>query len=174
MKRMALLLSLLLMLALAMPAFAGASNNKRENDHQIAGVLEGGFTFVILPNATTIYDVDALGNFSGVVKDLGHTEMFTFNRLAPNMDGTGSVVDGLFWIVAASHNTIQGTYTGKVIQGSSADKLVIDMEFVITGGTGRFEKASGTIHARAYATITGFNNFAVWPATWVLEGNVDY
>ena len=140
MKRMALSVSLILVLA--MLAFAGGSNDKGENavSHQIAGVLEGTFTFVPFPNATSPIIIDSLGDSSGVVKGLGRVNMFTFHRPTPDLSG---VMDGLVRIVTSSHDTIQGHYVGTAVWGQEPNQIIGNQDFVITGGTGRFTNASG-------------------------------
>jgi hypothetical protein len=172
MKRMALSASLILALVLAMPAFTWASDGQGENTppHQIAGVLEGTIAFVPFPNATSLFDVDALGEASGVVKGLGRTIMFTFHRPLP--DGTG-VTNGRVRIVTASQDTIKAQYIGTTVWGKEPNQIIGNVDFVVTGGTGRFADASGTIHATAYVTFLGFDVFE-WPVTWVLEGIVNY
>ncbi len=134
-------------------------------------MLEGTLTFVPFPNAVTPFDVDTLGDASGIVKDLGRTAMFTFHRPAP--DGSGGVKDGLVRIVAASGDTMRGQYVGTTVWGSEPNQLIGNVDFVVTGGTGRFANASGTIHATSYTTFLGFDVFE-WPVTWVLEGTVSY
>ena len=174
MKKMMLLVSLILALALAMPAFAGASNGNGKNtsSHQIIGVLEGTDIFVPFPDSQSTMSVDSLSHGSGIVRSLGSTHIFTFHRPLP--DGTG-VSDGLVKIVAANHDTLQGHYGGGTLfqEPEPPYQIIGNVDFVITGGTGRFANASGTIHATVYVTFLGFDVFE-WPVTWVLEGTVEY
>jgi hypothetical protein len=174
MKRIALLFSLVLVLGLAIPAFVGESYGDRENtaSHEITGVLEGTIKFVPFPNATSPMDVDALGHAEGVIKGLGRANMFTFHRPLP--DGTG-VMDGLVKIVTASHDTLEAQYVGTAEFDYTVNppQVIGHPDFEITGGTGRFANASGTIYATSYVTFLGFEVFE-WPVIWILEGIVEY
>ncbi len=165
MKRTVLLV--LVLLVLAIPATTDASGNAAKNGaHEITGVLEGTLTFV--PFGPGYFDVDSLGEVSGIVKGLGRSNMFTFHR--PAADGSGDVINGLVRIVAASGDIIQGCYEGTTVYGSEPEQLIGSADFVVTGGTGRFWNASGTIHATAYVTMDPDPTNLVWPVTWVLEG----
>jgi hypothetical protein len=172
-KRIILLVSLASALVPATLPFAGASYGKGQGitTHQVSGVLDGTLEFVPFPSAASPYDVDSLGHASGVVKGLGRTNIFTFHRPLP--DGSGDVVDGRFKIVAANHDTIQGQYVGTTVWGQEPDQLIGIKKLVITGGTGQYTNASGTIHATAYITFMGFGVYE-WPGTWALEGMIYY
>ncbi len=169
MKRMALFVSLFLAMAISAMTTASDSNGTATVAHDITGVLEGTLTFVPLPNPVTIFDVDTIGDSSGIVKGLGRSHMFTFHRPTPD----GRVTNGLVRIVAADGDVIRGQYEGTTVPGTEPNQLIGRADFVISGGTGRFAKASGTMRATVYVTFIGFGVFE-WPATWVLEGTVSY
>ncbi len=135
--------------------------------HDVSGMLGGTLHFV--PFGTGIYDVNALGVVAGQVKSLGLSNVFTFHQPTPQ----GTVINGHFWIVAANGDKIQGTYEGTTGPGSAPNQLIGKTDFQISGGTGRFANASGTIHATAYVTAMGFDVFD-WPVVWVLEGTINY
>ena len=134
-------------------------------------MLEGTFLFVPFPDAATPFEVDALGHTSGVVRGLGHANMFNFQR--PALDGSGDITNGLVKIVVTHRDVLQGQYVGTTVYGQEPDQLIGNADIVITGGTGRFANASGTIHMTAYATMLGFDVLE-WPVTFVLEGTVEY
>ena len=174
MKRTTLFITLILAFALAMPAFAGGEFGKGNKivSHRIFGVLEGTFKFVPFPNATSPYEVDSLGDTSGFIWSLGRASMFTFQR--PDLDGNpGDVRDGLVKILITHRDTLQGEYVGTTVAGDEPDQLIGNVDFVITGGTGRFANASGTIHGTAYVLSLGFDVFE-WPVVWVLKGTIEY
>lgn len=157
-------------LCIAVPAVHGqvALAGTQTAPHEISGVLQGTLTFV--PFAPFgIFDVNSLGVASGQVQALGRSHVFSFHR--PTEQGT--VVDGHFWIVTASGDKIKGVYEGTTVPGPEPNQLIGNADFQVTGGTGRFTNASGTIHATAYVTVLGFDVFE-WPFTWVLEGKVNY
>jgi hypothetical protein len=176
MKKIALLISLIFVMALAIPAPASGSNHNRKNNasFQITGVLEGSLEFVLLPGAdpTDIYAVDEIGYASGVVKGLGFVHMFDFHRPDPDSE-EGGLMDGHVTIVTSGNDIIKAIYSGGTTVFASEDQLVGNVDFEIIGGTGRFENASGTIHSTAYATFIGFDVWE-WPVTWVLEGEIEY
>ena len=135
-------------------------------------------TFVELPFTDVFpfpYDVGSLGVVSGPIKGLGNSNVFTFHHPAPPASETEppTVKDGRFFIVAANGDKIQGAYEGITVPGEKPDQLIGKADWVITGGTGRFANASGTIHATAYVTMAGFDVYD-WPVTWVLAGNITY
>ncbi len=170
-----------LCLVVAMIAFAGISDNKKTAPHQIKGELEGTLTFVLLPTALDPNGdpvpfpdgevVDTLGDVSGIVQSIGRTNMFTFHRpWGPNLE---FVKDGLVRIVAANGDVIRGRYIGNTAPGTEPDQQIGTADFEITGGTGRFENATGVIHATVYITVLGVG-VPEWPCTFVLEGTVNY
>ena len=164
--RRTVLLTVLLLVA-AMPVVAVAQGRTQTAPHVIAGVLQGTLTFV--PFGTGLFDVNTLGVTSGTVKGLGMTNLFTFHQ--PTAEGT--VENGRFFLVAADGDRINGTYVGTTEPGPEPNLLIGRAEWVITGGTGRFAHASGTINATAYVTFVSFEVFE-WPAVWVVEGTIDY
>ncbi len=178
MKRRALSGSLLLAVAMSAPVLAQQSNRTQIASHDISGALKGTLTFVPLPFTSAFpfpYDVGSLGVVSGRVKGLGDSNVFTFHHPAPPPSPTepSTVEDGRFFIVAANGDKIQGTYAGTTEPGTAPDQLIGRADWVITGGTGRFANATGTIHATAHVTFAGFGVFE-WPVTWVLEGTISY
>jgi hypothetical protein len=60
------------------------------------------------------------------------------------LDVSQDSLHGFFTTTAANGDTIDGYYEGAFSALADPDALGIDMQFWITGGTGRFEHASGT------------------------------
>ncbi len=172
-------LFVLLSLVLAMSALVLAQERRTQTaPHAISGVLDGTLTFVELPFTSDFpfpYDVGTLAVVSGQVKGIGNTNVFTFHHPAPPASDTEppTVKDGRFFIVAANGDKIQGTYEGTTEPGEKPNQLIGRAHWVITGGTGRFANATGTIHATAYITVAGFDVYE-WPVTWAFEGTIDY
>lgn len=173
----------LLGLAASMLAVTSASDVKaaRTAPHkiQISGILPGTFTFALLPFSDIedpYYQVGALGVVSGQLKSLGNSNVFNFHRPFPAASETEppTIKDGHFFIVAANGDRINGTYEGTVIPGTEPNQLIGSADWVITGGTGRFENATGTIYATGYVTVPDDQEALEWSATWVLEGTVYY
>jgi len=171
MRRVALFV--LLCLVVATPAIAGASDSTNTAPHQIKGVLEGTATFVLLPTipGPNGEAVDTLADVSGIVQGLGRTNLFSFHRpYGPNLE---HIEDGLVRIVAADGDVIRGHYVGNTAPGEEPNQQISTVDYVITGGTGRFANASGTIHVTVYITVLGLDVFE-WPVTFVLEGTINY
>jgi hypothetical protein len=168
MKRTIILLPLFLF-ALLSATNAENSKGARAVPHRIAGELKGTLTFVPFPDFESTFDVDTIGFASGIVKGLGQTHLFTFHRPTPEQ----TVIDGHVWIVAAGGDVIRCVYEGTTVPGDEEDQLIGTANWVITGGTGRFAGASGTINATAYVTVIGFGVFE-WPVVWVVEGTINY
>ncbi len=51
--------------------------------------------------------------------------------------------------------------------------LVSEVDYVITGGTGRFADASGSGTMTAFVRFDGIDD-PEWPVTWVWEGTISY
>ncbi|HSJ64378.1 MAG TPA: hypothetical protein VK922_10850 [Gemmatimonadaceae bacterium] len=74
--------------------------------------------------------------------------------------------DGEFTNTAADGSTIIGTYDGYLVPTSHPTQFTIQGTFVITGGTGRFEGASGS------GLATGTFDTATGAASLELTGHV--
>jgi hypothetical protein len=75
---------------------------------------------------------------------------------------TGLVTDGSFSLTTTNGDTVFGTYTGQAVPGDGADVHYNDPG-VITGGTGRFANASGSINTAGTANLaTGTYNGALF------------
>jgi hypothetical protein len=169
-----LMLSVLFM-AVVMSASAASPDSKRTVTvpRAVSGALESFFSF--LPKD---YDADGLGPWDlvtisdaiGVVDHLGVTVMHTEQR--PWADG--SATDGQVTITAANGDEIHGTYVGVTLPAPEPGHLIGKATFIIDGGTGRFAHASGEIEATAFITMGTIGYYELWPATWVLDGTIDY
>ncbi len=167
MKKTALLLVVLL--ALALPSFAGAADSKQTKTvpRFVCGVLNGAFTFDIYGGGD--WDFFTLGDMGGTLTHLGLSKMYTVHQPT----ASGELLNGTFTIVAANGDEIQGTYTGFVTWVSDdAPQYYGEADLVIIGGTGRFAKATGTLNATFFETL----DLETWvfPVTWTLSGNVSY
>lgn len=164
MKRAAFL-AVFLSLALAPAALAQTA------PHEINGVMDGILHFVPFDSSdlSDLYAVHTVGVTTGRLRSLGFCRMFTVQKPT----SAGLVIDGHVWIVTPSGDRIEGEYEGTTRPGPVPGQLLGEAEFVITGGTGRFENASGTIHATAHVTFLGFTVWT-WPVVWELEGTIEY
>ena len=135
--------------------------------HEVSGTLAGSIHYVLF--GPGIYDVHALGVVSGQLKSLGFSNMFTFHEPTPQ----GTTVKGHFFLVAANHDKIQGTYESSFAPGPMPNQLTVTATLQIDAGTGRFAHANGTMNATAYVTAAGFDVYD-WPVVWVLNGTINY
>jgi len=72
-------------------------------------------------------------------------------------------------LVAANGDEVRITYSGGYTPPGPDGVIVVEVDFTITGGTGRFAAASGGGDMTAYVKFLGFDVF-VWPATFVWSG----
>jgi hypothetical protein len=67
---------------------------------------------------------------------------------------TLEVTDGSFTITAANGDTIYGTYSGQAAATDKPGVITYDVTGPITGGTGRFEGATGTLNFLGVADLS--------------------
>ena len=158
---------------LASPSVLPAGNATKQSQgvpRHVTGVADGRFDFTNMwgPEWWQFYsDSDAKGTLS----HLGLTRIHT--RHVPNLV-TGAVAQGEFTLVAANGDEIHGTYAGAATYDPDrADLLHGVATFVITGGTGRFLRATGSIEARFLETLDD-PSWASAKVTWSFDGTVNY
>jgi len=162
MKKTALVCSLILAMAIAVTAAARDNERERTVSRDIWGVVNGGFTFVYFGSGD--YDFDTIGGATGTLSPLGLVTLSTKHR--PTADGR---LDGTFEIVAANGDKIRGTYTGTAEWVTYVPpQLVGTVILEISGGTGRFAHASGSINASFLETPLNGNWYVPVPVTWAL------
>jgi hypothetical protein len=128
------LIGLLLVVALALPMHAAAAA-------QVPLKAAETGTFQLLgPCETGGIVVDVAG--SGHATHLGD---FTTHYRECFVRATGAVTDGSFTLTAANGDTIFGTYGGQVSPTADSTVFAYKDPGTITGGTGRFAGASGTV-----------------------------
>jgi hypothetical protein len=106
---------------------------------------------------------------------------FTFSQAHCAVGGPGPYSGGVFEYFFAAGDTLSGTYSGILAATSTAGLLSNTINYVVTGGTGRFLNASGTIQgigtldfrngpARANLALNGTLDLpgVPEPATWAM------
>jgi hypothetical protein len=108
----------------------------------------GGDVVGIPVKHTSLYAV----NLSGTGKA---TEIGEFAVIASHTtDGaTGAITGGLMTFSAKDGDTLTGTYVGQEFPTELPDVGIVEATLTITGGTGRFRGASGTVPLTAVVTI---------------------
>jgi hypothetical protein len=99
------------------------------------------------------------GHESAVISHLGKVQVSTQGVSTPNGDGTYTDT-GTVTLVTANGDKLFGTFTGTVSSGPNNVTVV-----TITGGTGRFTNASGTV------TVNCDNSFAQQGQTLVMTSD---
>ena len=132
--RSQMLMALLALVALAVPMRAAAA------DRVPLKATETGTFQLLGPCQTSGIIVDVTG--SGHATHLGNFTTHYHECFDP---ATGAVTDGSFTLTAANGDTILGTYGGQVSPTGDQTVFAYDDPGVITGGTGRFAGASGTV-----------------------------
>jgi hypothetical protein len=85
------------------------------------------------------------------------------------------ILGGQMTFLAANGDELRATYTGTVLPFELVPGAIItvDIDLVITGGTGRFEGATGEADMKAFVIFEGFPD-PDWAAMWIWEGTISY
>ena len=149
------LIALLIVPALALPVQAAA------NDRAPLKGSEGGTFTMPGPCEAGGIVVDVVG--SGQSTQLGDYSGHYRECLDP---ATGAVTAGTFTLTAANGDKIFGTYSGQATPTEDPGVVNFQDPGVITGGTGRFADARGTL------TTSGLANLATGEYTGTLSGSL--
>lgn len=109
------------------------------------GMDRGGFT---IPG-------ECAGGAQVVIGGVGsatHLGRYGFTAVECFNPGTGAFA-GTPTFLAANGDTLTGTYVGTVAGTDDPDVITYDEELTITGGTGRFAGATGTVHVNGVANL---------------------
>jgi hypothetical protein len=93
---------------------------------------------------------------TGVASHIGRFEIDQTNCLNGT---TGAVTNGVATLVAANGDEVHMTYDGQTV---ALAPQTLDLDYVITGGTGRFASAEGALDMRVILTS---------PTTWTSTGS---
>ena len=166
MRRTAILCSVFVPLAITLLAAAPGGPPTKAYSLKIAGTLDGRFAFV--PYGAGDWEFLSIAEATGDLRSLGSSMMYSTHQ--PHADGT--LTGGEFRIVAANGDAIYGTYEGSAAY-VSADQVAGEATLVVSGGTGRFTNASGTISGEFVETLDD-PTWASAGVSWTLNGPVSY
>ena len=163
-------------------AAAQAAKGPKTVPRDVSGELDGTFTFEMYPPYGDT-DFIAKGEAEGTLSHLGLSKLYTEHQ--PNPAGDGTLLNTAFTIVAANGDEIRGTYADAKVTfvGMEGTDYPLDFYYsgtatlVISGGTGRFAGASGTINATFLEHIKLFVfDWSKYSCTvaWTLAGTVSY
>ncbi len=158
----------LLLAALAAPAAADSQTRP------FRGTLSGSVAFVPFTPGCSNYggfDLSSVGDATGHVLHLGKTHLASVH-CTPDI-GVTDITGGHLTFTAANGDAVHITYEGTAPFPDGQPVIVADIEFVITGGTGRFADAHGVGSMTAYITFEGFED-PEWAASWVIDGTIGY
>jgi len=153
--RRQMLVGLLVLPALALPMQAAA------DDHVPLKGSETGTFQLVGPCGTSGVIVDVTG--TGHSTALGKYDGNFRECLDP---ATGAVTGGTFTLTAANGDKVFGTYGGQAFPTANPNVVHYQDPGVITGGTGRFAGAGGTM------TTSGLANLATGEYTGTMTGSV--
>jgi hypothetical protein len=109
----------------------------------------------------------------GTASHLGRTTFHSEHCIVPTPDG-GQIVGGVLVLTAANGDELHGTYTGSFgAFPPIGDPVVVTGTWVVSGGTGLFENASGTAEMRAQVIWEGVGDPSN-PGRWEWSGTLRY
>lgn len=97
------------------------------------------------------------------------------NAHCPTGNPADAYHDSYFALIAPNGDAIYGTYTGTLDQYSEVigAELISTVHLTITGGTGRFEGATGSAIQEVRVIWEGYADLA-WPYSVTWEGTLSY
>lgn len=136
----------------------------------LTGTIMGSASFVPEEDCVPV-GLETQSTGSGIVTRLGRVEMS-----AAHCTPAGPDIAGRMILTAANGDELYLDYGGTcdalppdAVPGVT--EIGCDNPFVVAGGTGRFEDATGTGHLSASVTFMGFGA-PEWPAIWELSGSL--
>jgi hypothetical protein len=126
----------------------------------VEGILAVNFTRS--QTSPGIFDISATG--IGSLTNVGNLSF----QLQKTLDTTGKVptFSGTFTITAENGDTLTGTYAGVTAGPDAAGFGTFSGQITVTGGTGRFQGASGSIPFGAM----GYSNSGIGQAAYSFKG----
>jgi hypothetical protein len=164
MKKIAFLSVLVLVLTIPSMVVPKSNNNAKTVPRQISGTMDGRFAF----GGPWEGPWDVTGDLFGTMQHLGLSGMQTSHKTSPE----GGISGGTFTIESANGDLIQGEYTASAAYISD-DQVLGTATLNITGGTGRFDRATGTVNASFLETLDD-PSYASAGVTWYLDGTILY
>jgi hypothetical protein len=149
--------------ALVLLVFSATASAKRV-DRPFKGSVCGQVVFTPDPASPSPTGLWTDSSAVGCVSHLGRTVMSS-RHPTPTGD---TITGGNMKLVAANGDEVWITYSGYApfpVLGVPST-IVVETDFTIVGGTGRFAHASGGGESTAYVEFPGELNLGPWPAYW--------
>jgi len=174
MKRKALMIIAILgLLVLGLAAVAAADSSNRPFKGSLSGEVT--FNFVgqeVCPTSDLLYgDLASDSTARGNASHMGRVQMVSRHCTPAGEAVTG----GFMTLTAANGDDVFIQYDGTApfpIPGVT-EYVDVELDFSITGGTGRFADATGGGEMNAQIEFLGFG-VMTWPATWDWTGTIGY
>lgn len=113
-----------------------------------------------------------LSNATGTASHMGTVTYHTEQCLIPHQGAPTEIVGKLLVLTAANGDEIHGTFSGETRMDPVLNVPVVNATFGFSGGTGRFEHASGTAQMAAVLTPTATVGF--YTGRWEWAGSIRY
>lgn len=160
-----------MVLSLALMSVSVIAKDNNSHQRPFWGSFDGETTFPMTGACLELTGVpfETLSQSTGKMTHMGRADLFTSHCAAPDGALGGHAV-----FTAANGNEVWAEYSAITVQGPPATALIgqeITME--ITGGTGRFEGATGSLEGMVYIEFLGFDEPS-WPLSFVLTGWIVY
>ena len=173
MRKMLVMLAVLGLVTVGLIAPVGADSSSRPFKGSVTGEVTFPFVGEGICPATDVFlgGLRTDSEATGTVSHLGRTTM-TSSHCTPLFE---TIAGGEMTLVAANGDEVIIHYWGSApfpIPGVT-EFIDVDLDFVIVGGTGRFEGATGGGEMQARAVFEGFMDPA-WPASWHWDGTIGY
>lgn len=164
-------LVMLMACALVLLAFSAAASAAAV-DRLFKGHVSGEVVFTPDPASPSPTGLWTDSSAVGKVSHLGKTVM---TGRHPTPTGT-DIAGGNMKLIAANGDEVWMTCSGFApypvigVPGT----IVVDVDFTIVGGTGRFADASGTGEMTAHVEFPGELTLGPWPASWRWKAKIRY
>ena len=159
-------LILALLISVSPTVLAGDNPTERPYWGSFSGVAN--FVFNDVCGPLTGAPFQTVTDVVGKMTHMGKSELFASHCSTP--DG-GFALYGAATMVAANGHEVSFTYTAETV--APPPFIIQEINMVITGGTGRFDGASGELSGHVYIEFLGFTT-PDWPVAFVLSGYIVY
>ena len=162
---------ILMVCGLVLMAFTAAASAKSKAV-PFKGYLSGEVVFT--PDSTG-ESPTGLWTESSAVGNVSHLGKTVMTSRHPTPEAT-DIRNGKMTLVAVNGDKVSITYRGYApypVLGVPST-IVVDLDFTVVGGTGRFAHASGGGKMTGYVQFPGELSFGPWPAVWTWRASIRY
>jgi hypothetical protein len=132
------------------------------------GAVTGTLEFVVANPQNCASKLTGVSNATGTALHMGNMTYHTEQCVNPT---SGEVVGKVLVLTAANGDELHGTFKGQSKPGDVAGQYAVAATFTFTGGTGRFENATGM--AEMTGALTQTASFSL-SGRWEWTGTIRY